>query len=122
VHAAATQVASSVSTSVAVSSLHVTNVTVGADDTTVAIPNGGSGSMNLGGWMLVMGPDFSMILGDITINAGHTRTLHFSQSTDTASDVFMGFGSNAAHLSLQPGTRVVLIVPPDQIASIYSIT
>jgi hypothetical protein len=35
--------------------LHVTNVTVGANDTTVAIQNGGSGSMNLGGWTLLMG-------------------------------------------------------------------
>ena len=122
VQAAATQVASSVGTSVAVSPLHVTNVTVDANDTTVAIQNGGSGSMNLGGWTLLMGPDFAMVLSDITINAAQTRMLHFSQGTDTASDVFMGFGSNAARLSLQPGTRVVLIAPPNQIASIYSIT
>jgi hypothetical protein len=122
VQAAATQIASSVGTSVAVSPLHVINVTVDADDTTVAIQNGGSGSMTLGGWTLVMGPDFSMVLSDITINAGQTRTLHFSQGTDTANDAFMGFGSNAARLSLRPGTRVALVAPSDQIASIYSIT
>jgi hypothetical protein len=75
--------------------LHVTNVTVGANDTTVAI--------------------------QIDINAAQTRMLHFSQGTDTASVVFMGFGSYAARLSLQQGTRVVLIAPPNQIASIYSI-
>ena len=63
-----------------------------------------------------------MVLSDIAISGGQTRMLHFSQGTDTASDVFMGFGSNAARLSLQPGTRVVLIAPADRIASIYSVT
>src|SRR5436190_1859106 len=80
---AATQVASSAGTSVALSPLHVTNVTVDANDTTVTIQNGGSGSMNLGGWTLLMGPDFAMVLSDIAISGGQTRMLHFSQGTDT---------------------------------------
>jgi len=121
VQAAATQVVSAVGTPVAVSPLHITDVTVSSDDTTVVIQNGGSGSMNLDGWTLVMGKDFSMVLGDITISAGQSRALHFSQGTDTSRDIFMGFGANAARLSLQPGARVVLIAPPDQIASIFPI-
>src|SRR5438876_5204964 len=117
-----TQLASEVSTSVAVSPLHVINVTVSSDDAIVVIQNGGSAAMNLAGWTLMMGPDFSIVLGDINVNAGQTRALHFSLGTDNSSDVFIGFGSNAARLSLQPGSRVVLIAPPDQVASIYSIT
>jgi hypothetical protein len=122
VQAAATQAVTTVGTSVALSPVHVTSVSVSQDDTSVVIQNTGSGSMNLAGWTLVMGPNFSMVLGDITINAGQTRTLHLSQGTDTPSDVYLGFGSSAARGSLQPGSRVVLIAPPDQVASIYSIT
>ncbi len=122
VQAAATQVVGALGTSVAGSLVRVTNVTVAANDTTVMIQNSGAGSMNLAGWTLVMGPDLSVVLSDITVDAGQTRALHFSQGTDTASDVFIGFGSNVARSSLQPGTRVVLIAPADRIASVYPIT
>jgi hypothetical protein len=121
--AAATQVVASVSTSVATSPVHITNVNVGATDTIVAIQNSGSTPSNLAGWTLVLGPNLSIELSDITVKAGETRQLHLSDGTDTDSDVYLGIGSVAARASLQPGAHVVLVSPPDQkIASVYSIT
>jgi hypothetical protein len=122
VQAATTQVASVVGTSVATSPVHVTNVNVSSTDTMVSIQNGGAAPMSLAGWTLVMGPDLSVVLSDVTVKAGQTRQLHFSQGTDTDGDVYIGFGSNVARSSLQPGARVVLISPSDQIASVYPIT
>jgi hypothetical protein len=122
VQAAATEGVAAVGTSVATSTVHVTNVTVGAADTMVSMQNSGSSQMNLAGWTLVMGPDLSVVLSDITLNPGQTRQLHFSQGTDTDSDVYTGFGSTVAKASLQPGARVVLIAPTDQIASVYPIS
>lgn len=122
VQAASTQVVSAVGTLVATSPVHVTNVKVGPTDTMVSIQNSGSAPMTLAGWTLVMGPDLSMVLSDITVKAGQTRQLHFSQGTDTDSDVYVGFGSAVARASLQPGARVVLISPADQIASVYPIS
>jgi hypothetical protein len=119
VQAAATQAVAAVSTSVAASPVKVTNVKVDSSDTTVTLQNSGSSPMNLNGYTLVMGPNFSVTLGDIAMTAGQTRTLHFSQGTDTATDVFLGFGSNVASQSLAPGTRVVLVAPADTIASVY---
>jgi hypothetical protein len=97
------------------------NVTVSPVDTTVSIQNSGTTPMSLSGWTLVLGPDASVVLGDISIKAGQTRLLHFSQGTDTDGDVYIGFGSTATQASLKPGTRVVLIGPSDQIASVYPI-
>jgi hypothetical protein len=124
VSAAGTQVVGSVGTSVAQSTVHVTSVTVNPNDTTIAIQNSGSTPVNLAGWTLVVGPNMSVLLGDILLAPGMTRTIHFSQGIDTQSDVFMGFGANVAQASLSPGTHVILIqAPPDNtIASVYSVT
>jgi hypothetical protein len=122
VQAAATQVVSAVGTSVATSPVHVTNVNVGPTDTIVTIQNGGTTPMNLAGWTLVMGPNLSVALSDITLKEGQTRQVHFSAGTDTDNDVYLGFGNVAARSSLQPGAHVVLIAPPDNIASVFSIT
>jgi hypothetical protein len=122
VQAAATQAVGAVGTSVATSPVRVSNVRVDPADTTVTVQNSGSSPMNLRGWTLLMGPNFSVTLGDIGIEAGQTRTLHFSQGTDTPSDVYLGFGSNMAGNSLTSGTRVVLVAPADTIASVYPIS
>jgi hypothetical protein len=106
---------------VATSTVHVTNVNVGETDTIVAIQNNGSSPMSLAGWTLVLGPNVSVELSDIALKPGQTRQLHFSNGADTDSDVYLGVGSTAVHSSLQPGARVVLISPPDQIASVYAI-
>jgi hypothetical protein len=121
--AAATQVVGAVGTSVASSPVHVTNVNVGATDTIVALQNSGAAPMNLDGWTLIMGRNLSVELSGVTLKAGQTRQVHFSDGTDTDSDIYLGFGNVAARTSLQPGTNVVLISQSDhQIASVYSIT
>jgi hypothetical protein len=122
VQAAATQIVTAAGTSVAKSPIQVVGVSVGSTDTTVSFQNNGSSPVNLAGWTLVLGPDFSVVLNEMTVKAGQTRQLHFTQGTDTESDVYMGFGSAVAKASLQPGARVVLISPPDQIASVYSVS
>jgi hypothetical protein len=95
VQAAATQVVAAVGTSVATSSVHVTNVKVDSRDMLVSIQNSGPAPMSLAGWTLLLGPDLSVVLSDITVNAGQTRQVHLSEGTDTDSDVFVGFGSTA---------------------------
>jgi hypothetical protein len=122
VQAAATQVVAAVGTSVANSPVHVTNVSVNDADTIVSIQNTGAAPTTLSGWTLAVGPNMSVQLTDITLKAGQTRQLHFSQGTDTDNDVYLGAGYNVAKASLQPGTRVVLIAPADQIASVYPIS
>jgi hypothetical protein len=122
VQASATQVVSAVGTSVATSTMRVANVTVSPSDTMIEIQNLGSSSVNLAGWTLLLGPELSLMLGDINVGAGQTRTLHLSQGTDTPSDVYIGVGANVARPNLQPGARVILIAPRDEIASIYSIS
>jgi hypothetical protein len=122
VQSEATQVVSAVGTATAMSQVHVTNVNVSPTDTVVALQNSASTSTNLAGWTLVLGSDMSIVLNDVSVSAGQTRQLHFSQGTDTPNDTFIGFGSAAARSSLQPGARVVLIAPQNQIASVYPIT
>jgi hypothetical protein len=95
VQAAATQVVAAVGTSAATSSVHVTNVKVDSRDMLVSIQNSGPAPMSLAGWTLLLGPDLSVVLSDITANAGQTRQVHFSEGTGTDSDVFVGFGSTA---------------------------
>lgn len=121
VQAAATQVGT-MATSVAASPVRVASVNVAAADAVVGVQNTGSEPTNLVGWTLVAGPNFSIELGDIPLKAGQTRQLHFSGGADTDSDVYLGFGTDAARSSLQPGAHVVLIAPPDEIASVYSVT
>jgi hypothetical protein len=122
VQAVATQMVASVGTAIAASPVHVSNVSVGTDDTSVAIQNTGAVPISLAGWTLVLGPQMSVVLNDVSIKAGQTRLVHFSQGTDNDTDVYMGFGASVAHSSLQPGARVVLIQPPNQIASMYSVS
>jgi hypothetical protein len=122
VQAAATQAVGAVGTSVATSPVRVNNVKVDSADTTVAVQNSGSSAMNLRGYTLLMGPNFSVMLGDIAIEPGQTRTIHLSQGTDTPNDVYLGFGSNVAAGNLTSGTRVVLVAPADTIASVFPIS
>jgi hypothetical protein len=122
IQAVATQMVASVGTAIATSTVHVSNVSVTTADTSISIQNTGATPVNLAGWTLVLGPDMSVALSDITIKPGQTRLLHFSQGTDGENDVYMGFGSTMANASLKPGSRVVLIQPPNQIASVYAVS
>jgi hypothetical protein len=121
VAAAATTTVGAVATQVAQSTVQVTNVNIDSADTTVTVKNSGDRSENLRDWTLVMGPVFAVQLGDIDVPAGQSVKLHFAVGPTTPTDVYLGFGSNAASNNLKPGMRVVLVAPRDQIASVYSL-
>jgi hypothetical protein len=121
VAAAATVTTAAVGTQVAESTVKVTGVTVDSEDTRVVVENSGTRSENLRDWTLVMGPVFAVSLGNIDVPAGGSVTLHFSIGTSTPTDVYLGFGSNAAANNLNSGMRVVLVAPRDQIASVYTL-
>jgi hypothetical protein len=121
VAAAATTTVGAVATQVAQSTVQVTNVNIDSADTTVTVKNSGDRSENLRDWTLVMGPVFAVQLGDIDVPAGQSVKLHFAVGQTTPTDVYLGFGSNAASNNLKPGMRVVLVAPRDQIASVYAL-
>ena len=121
VAAAATTTVGAVGTQVAQSTIQVTNVNIDSADTSVTVKNSGDRSENLRDWTLVMGPVFAVQLGDIEVPAGQSVKLHFAVGSTTPSDVYLGFGSNAASNNLKPGMRVVLVAPREQIASVYSL-
>jgi hypothetical protein len=121
VAAAATTTVGAVATQVAQSTVQVTNVNIDSADTTVTVKNSGDRSENLRDWTLVMGPVFAVQLGDIDVPAGQSVKLHFAVGPTTPTDVYLGFGSNAASNNLKPGMRVVLVAPRDQIASVYAL-
>ena len=111
-----------VATSVAQSPVQVTNVSVNAQDTTIAIHNNGQSAMNLAGWTLLVGPAFSVGLTDTVVAGGQTMTLHLGPGVDSVTDSYLGLGSAVATSALDPGSRVVLIAPSNQIASVYTIS
>ena len=108
-----------IATSVALSSVHITDVDVDANNTTVTIRNSGSSAVNLNGWTLLLGPSIAITLRDIQFEPGQTRTLNLSAGTDTPDNVFIDTSSGAVVTTFAPGQRSALIAPNDQVQSIY---
>jgi hypothetical protein len=109
-------------TSVAQSPAHVTSVSGAVQDTTVVIHNSGQSAANLTGWTLLIGAAFSVGLVDVVVGPGQTMTLHFGTGVGSATDTYLGLGSGIASSAFDPGTRIVLVAPGNQIASIYTIS
>jgi hypothetical protein len=102
--------------------VQVTNVSGTGQDATIAIHNGGQGPADLTGWTLLVGPSFSVGLIGVVIAPGGTMTLHFGPGVDSATDTYLGLGSGIASSAVDPGTRIVLVGPANQIASVYTIS
>jgi hypothetical protein len=110
-----------IATSVARSPVHITSVVVTPDDPTVVLQNSGSAPVSLDGWTLLMGPNIPLTLPGITLAPGQSRTLHMSMGTNTDSDVFLNVASvGAIATTFAPGQRAYLIMPDDQVASVFA--
>jgi hypothetical protein len=111
-----------VATSVAQSPVQVTSVSGTGTDGTIAIHNSGQSAANLTGWTLLVGPSFSAGLVDVVVGPGQTITLHLGPGVDSATDTYLGLGSAIASSAFDAGTRIVLVGPANQIASVYTIS
>jgi hypothetical protein len=110
-----------IATSVAKSTVHITAVNVTPDDSTIVVQNSGSSPVNLEGWTLLLGPNIPLTLPSITLAPGQTRTLHVASGTNTDSDFFLAIPSvGAIATTFAPGQRAVLVMPDDQVASIFA--
>jgi hypothetical protein len=119
VQAVSTQAVAAVGTSVAASTVQITNVVIDPDDTRVSIRNSGSNGVNLRDWTLIIGDVFVVTLPDLTLETNQTRTVHLAPGTDTVSDVYLGLGSGLVSATLGPAERVVLVSTRDGVASVY---
>ena len=112
-----------IATSIAQSPIHITALNVTASDTTVVLQNSGSSPISLQGWTLLLGPNIPLTLPPIMFAAGQTRTLHMAAGTTTDSDVYLNVPSvGAIATTFAPGQRAVLVMPDDQIASVFANT
>jgi hypothetical protein len=100
----------------------VTSVSGTGQDITIAIHNSGRSAVNLTGWTLLIGPVFSVGLVDVVVAAGQNMTLHLGPGVDSATDTYLGLGSGVASSAFDPGTRVALVAPGNQVASVYTIS
>jgi hypothetical protein len=108
---------------VAQSPVHITSVSVMADDTTVGVQNSGSSQVDLAGWTMLLGANIPITLPSITLAPGQTRTLHMSDGTTTDTDVYLNLASvGAIATTFAPGQRVVLVTPENEVASIAANT
>jgi hypothetical protein len=109
-----------IATSVARSPVHISGVTVTADDTTVVVQNSSSAEVNLQGWSLLLGRNIALTLPEIRLAPGQTRTVHLAAGTSTDSDVFLNTPSiGGVAITFAPGQRAVLVSPDDQVASVF---
>jgi hypothetical protein len=122
VQAAATQSIASVATSIAQSPVQITGVAIAGQDTTVTLHNSSQAQMTLNNWTLLLGAAFYVGLTSVTVGAGQDMTLHFATGIDTPVDTYLGLGTSVVSVALDPGTRVVLVAPGNQIASLYTIS
>ena len=86
-------------TSSALSPVQITSVRVEAADTTVAVKNNGTSTVNLQDWTLLLGPSIQLSLPPINIDPGQTKTLHMGAGTSTADQVYLN--SSAAGIAEQ---------------------
>jgi hypothetical protein len=109
-----------IATSIARSPVHITDVNVMADDTTIVLQNAGSAQVNLLGWSLLLGRNIALTLPDLTLAPGQTRTVHLAAGTNTDSEVFLNTPSvGGVAITFAPGQRAVLVQPDDQVASVF---
>jgi hypothetical protein len=130
-NAVATQVAPTVqavassgaiATSIAQSPVQITNVSGSGQDTTITLHNASPSPVSLEGWTLLFGPAFSAGLSDIVVGGGQTMVVHFGPGVDSTTDTYLGLGSAIATSALDPGTRIALVSPGNQIASVYTVS
>jgi hypothetical protein len=110
-----------VATSVAASRVQISQASVSQGDPSVSIRNSGSSPADIGGWTLALGP-FLVILptgSSMAIEPGQMLTVHLSQGTNSAADIYVGAPPASALTVLQRGAPLVLVEPRGQPTSIY---
>jgi hypothetical protein len=108
-------------TSVSTSTVQISQAQVSQTDTTITIRNSGTGTVNIGGWVLFMGT-FPFVLPtnpNMRVDAGQSLTIHLSRGTDTPTDVYVGAAPQPLVNNLQNGATLILVMPNGQPASVY---
>ena len=110
-----------VATSVAASRVQISQASLSQGDPTVTIRNDGSSAVDIGGWTLALGPFLVVLPGgtDLLVEAGQALTVHLSQGTSGAGDVYVGAPPAPALAAVQRGAPLVLVDPRGQPTSIY---
>jgi|SRR5215471_4311169 len=122
----ATQVAVAASTSIAASTVHITDATFdpgNASNSAVTLSNGGSGNVDLGGWVLLVS-NYRVTLPTtnyMTVAPGSSLIVHLatSQTPTSGQNVYVGLGSDDNTPRANPD-QIVLLNPSGQVASTYA--
>jgi len=122
----ATQVAVAASTSIAASTVHITDATFdpgNASNSAVTLSNGGSGNVDLGGWVLLVS-NYRVTLPTtnyMTVAPGSSLIVHLatSQTPTSGQNVYVGLGSVDNTPRANPD-QIVLLNPSGQVASTYA--
>jgi hypothetical protein len=122
----ATQVASVAATSMAASTVHITDASFdpgNASNSAVTLTNAGSGNVDLGGWTLLVA-NYRVTLPKtnyMTIAAGNSLIVHLatSQTPTNGQNVYVGLGAVDNTPRANPD-QIVLLDPGGQVASTYA--
>ncbi|HEY1291778.1 MAG TPA: lamin tail domain-containing protein [Chloroflexota bacterium] len=123
----ATQAAVAAATSIAASSVHITDASFdpgNAADSAVTLSNAGSANVDLGGWVLLVS-NYRVTLPTtnyMTVGPGSSLIVHLatSQTPTSGQNVYVGLGSVDNTPRANPD-QIVLLNPSGQVASTYAI-
>jgi Lamin Tail Domain len=121
----ATHVAVAEATSIAGSTVHITDASFdpgSAADSAITLSNGGSAAVDLGGWVLLVA-DYRISLPRtdyMTVAPGHSLIVHLATSQSPTSDqnVYVGLGALESTPRIDQD-QIVLIDADGQVASTY---
>jgi hypothetical protein len=121
----ATQVASTAATSIAASTVHITNASLDPGDvsnSSVTLMNGGSANVDLSGWVLLV-QNYRVTLPTtnyMTVAPGSSLIVHLatSQTPTNGQNVYVGLGSLDSTPRANPN-QIVLLNPSGQVQSMY---
>lgn len=72
--------------------LAIADIQPEGDDETITLQNTGGSAIDLSGYTVVFDDDQTYTIGGVTLGAGETLTVHTGEGSDSASDVYAGFG------------------------------
>jgi hypothetical protein len=109
--ALATESAPVAATVTASAPVRVTNVNVGAQDSTVTVQNVGGHPVDLSNWSLQVGTARTQLPSSVNLQPGQMVTFHTSAGTNSQGEVYLGQdGQNIAN-QLRPGVQITLDNP-----------
>ena len=74
--------------------LAITDIQPEGDDETITLRNTGDSTIDLSGYEVSFADDQTYQIEDVTLGADETLTVHTGEGSDSAGDVYAGFGSS----------------------------